>query len=337
MKKCWMALAVLLLAACLAGSAGAESGELFFTVSKITLTLVGETEDIYAGSIPREEITWESDDEGVVTFQNGVLTATGVGETTVRAICGSQTLECTAGCLAQDEAALSALAESVRRSPKRYPPEVGTQDNVFFQDAAFIGDSITYIMYQYETPSGLLGHPLFLVRGGTSLNGFVRRYKNVYFQGAEVYLEDAVAASKVNKVFIMLGQNDLGYRTVDEVFESWDILLARFREKNPDLQVYMQSCIPEWSQTYSRNEKNDTIAEYNRRLKLYAEENDCYFVDIAPYAVDHINRMPSEYAMDYSIHMNQTGCEVWMKALNAYAKWVRIGGVEPENERSSPL
>lgn len=60
-------------------------GDLFLKASSVTFSLVGEQEDIYLGVIPRELVSWESDDPSVVSVENGVLTATGVGTTTVRA------------------------------------------------------------------------------------------------------------------------------------------------------------------------------------------------------------------------------------------------------------
>ena len=38
-------------------------GELLLTVSKLTFSVVEETEDIYCGSLPRDVIIWESSDE----------------------------------------------------------------------------------------------------------------------------------------------------------------------------------------------------------------------------------------------------------------------------------
>ena len=52
-----------------------QDGFLFLKVSAITFSVVGESEDIYLGMIPREEVTWESDDPSVVSVENGVLTA----------------------------------------------------------------------------------------------------------------------------------------------------------------------------------------------------------------------------------------------------------------------
>ncbi len=318
-----IALGLLLSLACGAGAQenenGNQAGRLYLTVSRIDLSVVGESEDIYAGTALRDSVQWESDDEKVVTVRDGVLTATGVGTTTVRARLGDDTQECTVGCLADTREALLAMDEQIIRSPKRYPPESDDSYKEFFKNSAIIGDSITFIMYQYEATHGLLGHPLFLARGGTSLNGFVVRYKNIFYQGQEMWLEEAVGLSGVDKVFIMLGQNDLGYRTIDETFDSWDILLPRLREKNPNLKIYLQSCVAEWQTTWGNGQKNKTIREYNALLKTYAEEHDCYFVDIAPYVEDHIGAMATVYSMDRTIHLNEDGCVVWMKTLDAYA------------------
>ena len=93
------------------------------------------------------------------------------------------------------------------------------------------------------------------------------------------------------------------------------------REQNPDLEIYLQSCVAEWQPTFGDGKKNQTIRQYNTRLKTYAQEHGCHFVDIAPYAEDHIGAMATPYSMDRTIHLNEDGCVAWMKALAAYANW----------------
>lgn len=301
-------------------------GSLFLTVSQLTFSVVGESENIYVGTADPALVTWEIADPSVVSVENGVATALSVGTTTVAAVFNNQRLECTIGCLANTQEELAAMDEEILRSPKRLPPVVETPPLEFFDDATIIGDSISYILFQYETMHGHLGNPLFLARGGCSLNGFVRYYKNIYYQGHEMKLEDAVAASGVTKALIMLGNNDLGYRTIDETMESWDLLLGRIREQSPDITIFLQSCIPEWTSLDSSNEKNAIIQEYNALLREYAKENNCLFLDMWPYAEDHIGRMATVYSMDNSIHMNEAGCIMWMQALNAYAQLYLIGG-----------
>ena len=295
-------------------------GFIYLTVSSIDFSLVGESEDIYAGSIPREEVTWTSQDESVVTCDNGVLTATGVGSTTVSASYGDQIIECKVGCLAQTEEELLALDDAVLRSPKRYPPIMSDEPMAYFDDVGIVGDSISQIMSRWELRYNYLGNVDFLVKGGSSLNGYVKEYVWVFYQGQDRDLDEAVALSGVKKLFIMMGQNDLSYMTLDETMENWEILLNRILEKSPDVEIYLQSCIPEWPDHYGDNRKNILLDEHNIVLKQFAEENGYHFVDIEPYVEDHTNKMASDYNMDDSIHMNEAGCYTWMQALKSYAQ-----------------
>lgn len=296
-----------------------EEGYLFLTVSKIAFSLVGESENIYIGTIPVDQVSWESADESVAVFENGILTATGVGSTTVAARYGSTWIECQVSCLAETQEELDALDEATRRSPKRYPPVIGDEPMDYFADVAIVGDSISYIMFQWESLYNYLGDPVFMVRGGSSLNGIDKNYMQIYYKGEEARLEEAILDAGVDKVFIMLGQNDLRYRTIEETMGSWEVILGRIREKTPDVEVVIQSVIPEWLNTIDNNERNIKIVQCNEVLKVFAEENDCRYVDIYQYVEDHTGRMASNYELDKSIHMNEAGCYAWMQALKAYA------------------
>ena len=301
-------------------------GELLLSVSKIDFSVVGESEDIFVGTADRQQIVWTSADESVITVEDGVLTAVGVGSTTVSAQFGDQVAECTAGCLAATEEELNSLSEEILRAPKRYPTVLENPPLELYSDAAFVGDSITYIMFQNETRHGILGHPLFLVRSGTSLNGLVMRYKNVYYRGVEMNFEDAVAESGAKKIFIMLGQNDLRYRTIEDTMASWDTLIARVKEKSPDAEIYIESCVYEWYESTGDNARNITIDVYNDLLIQYCADNGHHYVDIQKFVEDHTGKMATPYSLDQSIHLNEPGCIAWMHALNTYMYIHSIGG-----------
>ena len=83
---------------------------LFLKVSSITFSLVGESDDIYLGLVPRELVAWESEDAGIVSVEGGVLTAKGVGTTTIRATYNDRQVSCAASCLAQTQEELTKLA-----------------------------------------------------------------------------------------------------------------------------------------------------------------------------------------------------------------------------------
>ena len=51
----------------------AAQGKLLLNAASMTFTVVGESDDLYCGSIPRDLITWESADETVATVENGIV------------------------------------------------------------------------------------------------------------------------------------------------------------------------------------------------------------------------------------------------------------------------
>lgn len=307
---------------------------LFLKVSSITFSLVGESDDIYLGLVPRELVTWESEDPSVVSVENGVLTATGVGSTTIRATYGDRQVACTAGCLAETQEALDRLDHEILSAPKRLPPEVDLEEPcTYFDNAAIVGDSITYFLLQWESKTDYLGNMLFLARGGVSMNGFVRRFKNIYYRGKEMNLEDAIAKSQVERVYFLMGSNDISSSTQRPyLFDNWTTMLQRIREQSPDVEIVLLSNIPLYDNEPDSKlndakikEHNDRIEDYNVKLKQFAEENNCLFLDLCYYVQDHYNRMPEIYNQG-SYHMNEAGCLNWMKILRYYAQYELEGG-----------
>ena len=294
-------------------------GEVYLSVSRLDFSVVGESEDIYWGTVPVELVSWSSGDESVITVENGVVTAVGVGSTTVSCEYYGKRAECTVSCLAADRDALMKLGEKVVRSPKRIPPIVSDDPITWYNDSAIVGDSISYIMWQWESKYNYLGDVTLFVRGGCSLNGFRLGVLNIYYRGKETPLEDIIDKSEVDKVFLMMGQNDLRYCSIEKTMDNWTLLVDKILEKSPDVEIYIQSLIPEWTKTYSGNANNIKIEEYNVQLKQFCEERGFHFVDVAPYATDHVGRMPNDYALDRTIHMNEEGCYQWMCLLKSYA------------------
>ena len=313
--------------------AAPEEYPLYLTVSAITFSIVGESEDIYLGLAPRELVTWESDDPAVVSVEDGVLTATGVGTTTVRATYNGNEIAVTAGCLAQTQEELDALPFDTLSTPKRIIPEVDLSVPCdLFDDAALVGDSIGYMMVRVENEGDYLGGITFLTRGGASMNGFVQRFYNLFWQGNEVYLEDAVADSQAKRAYILVGSNDIGDDAQRQVYlENWSIMLDRIREKCPGIEIVIISNIPQYAYAdaaYGTNflKYNRNIAEYNGKLRDLAAENGCMYLDVYSYFQDHCDKMPRAYNLD-GFHPNDDGYRVMMQVLRYYAQFELDGGI----------
>ena len=290
---------------------------IYLNVSEIDLSLVGDSEDLYAGSAPRNRVTFQSADPAVATFEDGVLTAVGVGETTVSAVYEDQKIQVPVSCLAETKEALRALPAEILKSPKRLPPPVSQEPATCFNDAAIIGDSITFVLFQNELRSNGLGDILFLAKGGISLNSLVLGYKKLSSQGKDRPVEDLLQETGVRKVFIMLGQNDLNYMDLEPTVENLRTLVKRIRKKNPEIQIYLESCTPQYLEKNGDSDQNALIDAFNLEMKDYADLMDLHYVEVEKYIENHCNNMAEIYHND-NRHMNPRGCEIWIQALKAH-------------------
>lgn len=220
----------------------------------------------------------------------------------------------------ETEAAVS-LPDDVdaSRLPVLAPPEVEEGPCHYFDDAVFIGDSISYCLMVHHTKTGDLGNAGFMVRGSLSLHNTVSEMLTVYYQGKSQPPWDALADSDAKKAFIMLGANDIGYFGIDATMEKWAEFIGNIQEKRPDLQIILQSQTPMWTEANQNLLNNDNIDIYNQRLREFAEANNCEFLDIAPYFKDATNGLAQTYVSDLYVHINPVGTETWAKVLKAYA------------------
>lgn len=287
-------------------------GFMHFNTYDITFSAPGESWELYDGTLPPEAVTFLSDSEAVATFENGIVTAVGNGITEVHAVCQDATITCVIRNVF-DIATLS-------RDPVLVPPEVTEEETGFFDDAVFIGDSVTLMLQNYQLTTSGLGKPQFLVQGSYSVFHAVNNTMLVSYRGGSMRLPEAVAATGAKKAFIMLGANDIGAYGIEKTIENWQTMLTRIREKAPDIEIYIQSMTPVWTGGEQGNLNNANADEYNKALKAFAGENGCIFVDIAPYMKDATGGLATEYCSDKYIHLTFSGARVWVQVLNHFAE-----------------
>ena len=303
-------------------------GSLFLTVSSITFSLVGEAEDVYLGLIPRELVTWESEDPDIISVDEGVLTAVGIGTTVIHASYDDREVSCTASCLAQTQEELALLDPDILSEPKRLPPDVDLSvPCTYFDNSAILGDSITYLLWQEESKNDYLGNMTFIARHGISILSLVQRYKNLYFQGREMYIEDIVAAANVERAYLMLGCLDFQFpQGTLQLMDNWEIMLDRIAEKAPDTEIVIITNIPCFTEKTEPSSFNIAVEDATVQLKQLAANRGYGVIDLGRYVQDHYGRMPAVYCYD-DFHMNAEGSLVWMKILRYFAQFEEEGGL----------
>ena len=185
----------------------------------------------------------------------------------------------------------------------------------WFNDAFFLGDSLTGSLGTYCMVNGGLGDALIVHMNGLACHNIVDRDFEISLMGKTYPVEDAVKASGAKKLFLMLAMNDIGL-PVDDLKADWVTLLGRFREKNPDLEIYIQSGTPVIEDNLYFTKKN--MLEYNEMLKKLCEEENCTYVDVTDGLKNEDGFLKKDFQMEYtndSVHMNFEGCAVWVSNL----------------------
>ena len=289
----------------------APTGYLSFNTYDITFRVYGDSWGVYNGTVPNQYVTFSSENEKVVTFVDGVVTATGPGTALVHADFNGERISCIIRCVFE--------MPDFTRFPVLEPPEVSDGPCRYFDDAVFVGDSVSLKLSYYAIETGLLGDAQFLVRGSYSVGHALNGTMLMPWQGEEMELDDAIAATGAKKVFFMLGMNDIDLYGIKSTIANWDTLIARIREKVPDMEVFIQSMTPVWTGGEKGGLNNTNVDKYNEKLAEFAEKRGFTFVDIAPYMKDSTNGLASAYCSDKYVHLTSAGADAWIKVLKAFA------------------
>ena len=287
-------------------------------LQEVSFRKEGESAQLYEGDIALEEIQWTSADETVAKVENGVVTALQRGVTTITATYQDQQVTCAVDC---DLPIPMVLDENAgERDPMYLPPDVELVDDSFFDDAVFISDSQGLIFYNCVKYFGMLEGATHLCRNSYSIDSAAGNKMLLSWRGYEYPIEDAIELTGANRVFFMLGINDVGHYRVDNLdtlMEKWEIVIDRIQAKTPHVEICIQSLIPVWTGGETDKINNEIVRAYNEKLEILAEEKGCVFIDVAAYFVDSTGGLADPYTNDKFVHTNAEGVDTWVKVLKA--------------------
>ena len=191
-------------------------------------------------------------------------------------------------------------------------PENDPVEETWFDDAIFIGNSRTEGFALY---SGL-GNCRAFTRRGIMVNTVLTE-PAVTLNGVKVPLIDAVAAEpNVNKIYLMLGMNELGWPEVGPFAEDYALLVDRLREIAPEAQLYIQSILPVTKERSDTDPmyNNPQIDKFNAAIKQMCADKEVYYLDVASAVADEEGFLPDGSAFD-GLHLKNEGCRTWLQYL----------------------
>lgn len=224
-------------------------------------------------------------------------------------------------------------ASASEESPVTY--EYTQVDDSYFNDAVFIGDSISYGFELYVTEKRangetVLGEAKFLTSGslsyGNSLWDVSDESVHPTYNGVKMKLEDAIAQIKPGKIYILLGTNDVALYGVEQTIANADTEISRMLEASPGAEIFIMSTTPKYSPAESDVDgalNNADIDALNVAMRQFAVEKGYNFMNIAPLFKDETGGLAADYCSDkegMGIHFTSAAYDIWLNFLYSYGK-----------------
>ena len=196
-------------------------------------------------------------------------------------------------------------------------PENGRVDDSYFSDAVFVGDSRTEGLRMY---SGISPSPKFFSGVGLTVTN-VFSDQIVQLNGQWLTVADALRQADYNKVYIMLGMNELGWVYESVYAQDYGRIIDVIRETHPDATIYVQSIIPvsKWKDTTApdRIYTNANVVRLQKVLCEMCEEKNVHYVNVAEVMQDENGYLFSEATED-GMHLTQEYCKIWAEYLRTH-------------------
>ena len=204
-------------------------------------------------------------------------------------------------------------------------PESAPVDASWFDDAAFVGDSVSVTLANYNSSYGTLGKAKFFCSVSLSQTnalsyqaGSERLPEYPAGSGQHPRIEDGIAASGAKKVYLMLGMNCIA-SGVDRVSQDLVTLVSKIQEKSPGIAVLIESVTPMTADSPRADGSlnNFTIQEFNEKMKAICQEKQWYYVNVAEAVTGDAGALKAEYSGDKAmgIHFNYDGAAAWANYL----------------------
>lgn len=182
-------------------------------------------------------------------------------------------------------------------------PETAAAPEGYFDDALFIGDSIS----EGIKNSGAIPAKQIIANKNVGLNAVAGGQAVYYTKGTEPKtLFEAIAELNPNpgKLYILLGANGMPGFDNETHIRYYYQLIEQLKEAYPDAIIYAESVTPMAKVSdYSKKFTQEKINGFNDLIRKMAEEESVYYLDVQSVLKDAEGYLVSEYAPTDGLHM----------------------------------
>lgn len=192
-------------------------------------------------------------------------------------------------------------------------PESERVKSSYFDDAVFVGDSITTGIPLYQ----IMDNAEVLAGTGINLSSIYTEAVVKQEDGERITIMDGLKKKQFAKVYLLLGGNEVRDMPKDSFIQRYSSFLDDVRELQPDSIIYVQSITPVTAEN-NYNMDNNRINEYNEALVELCGEKKVYFVNIAEALKDDKGELPLEASPADGMHFNADYYRKWFEYLKTH-------------------
>lgn len=181
-----------------------------------------------------------------------------------------------------------------------------------FSNALFIGDSRTVGIAEY---SGITEADFFAFTG-MSVYSALKKESSVGSWKKGTLLADALQSQQYDRVYLMLGVNELGYN-FQKTVERYGELVQQIRELQPDAYLILEASLHVTKKRSDTDStfNNSNIDRMNQAQAAYADGEHIFFIDVNPVFDDETGALNQDYTFDNT--------HPYGKYYSKWADWLR--------------
>lgn len=218
---------------------------------------------------------------------------------------------------------------AVPAAPPATLPESGKVDITWFSDAAFLGDSITAGLQEYNIN---LSGGLVCGYVGASPNQIVNRTALTNSERGEEVALDVLTERAPRKVYVLMGTNALRLGGATEGFLNYyGAMLDALRAALPEAAIYVQPVLPVRPEALADSPglAAESLNAVNSALLALCEEKGCWFVDLREAFTDETGALREDYAEADGIHLKKAAYSVWLDYLCTHVPYDKRNPYQP--------
>lgn len=204
-----------------------------------------------------------------------------------------------------------ALPEEIPEEKEREFTQV---DMSYLDGALFIGDSRTSTLAEY---AGWEQTDFFVEYGLTIWDVMDERIAKDPDTGGTVTVREGLSRKKYDKIYIMLGINELGNETAELFYEQYKMVIDEIRTLQPEAVIFVESIMhvsdkKDREGTYINNEE---IYRRNDKIKLLADNKHVFWLDVNEvFDQEGTGKLNPDYTGD-GVHLKVKCIPIWRDFL----------------------